>query len=135
MFSVRVRGMPGERILIVDDNPQSLKLAQIVLSDEGYEIQTAGDAERALDLIAAFEPAAVLVDIRLPGMDGLELTRRLRRDARYKRMIILAVSAHRKEQAEAGALAAGCDGFISKPINLDVLVQTLAAHLARVRAG
>ena len=70
--------MPGEPILIVDDNPHNLKLARVLLVGEGYDARTAVDAEQALTLLETFMPRLILMDIQLPGMDGLELTRRLK---------------------------------------------------------
>jgi CheY-like chemotaxis protein len=74
----------GERILIVDDNPQNLKLARVLLATEGYEVEPAMDAEAAMNVIEWFEPRVILMDLQLPGMDGLELTRQLKADPRRR---------------------------------------------------
>jgi len=66
------------RILVVDDNPQNAKLARILLSSEGFDVRTTADAEEALRVLDEFSPDLILMDLQLPGMDGLELTRRLK---------------------------------------------------------
>jgi len=86
--------MAAERILIVDDNAANLKLARILLSEGGYEVRTAGDAEEALRILESFLPRLILMDIQLPGMDGLTLTRRLKADERTTDVLILALTAY-----------------------------------------
>jgi two-component system, cell cycle response regulator DivK len=124
----------ADRILIVDDNPQNLKLARILLSGEGYDVRTSADAEDALKVIADFLPALVLMDIQLPGMDGLELTRRLKADPAYRHIVVIALTAYAMKGDHEKAIAAGCDGYVAKPIDTDGLPRTVAEHLARVRA-
>jgi CheY-like chemotaxis protein len=127
--------MSGERILIVDDNAASSKLARVLLQRDGYEVQTAADAEDALRVLPAFEPRAILMDIQLPGMDGLTLTRRLRTDAATKDIVILAMTACATKSDEAVALAAGCDGYMAKPIDVRSLPGLVAHHLVARRAA
>lgn len=122
--------MAGEPILIVDDNPQNLKLARVLLSGEGYEVRTAVDAEEALQILESFTPRLILMDLQLPGMDGLELTRRLKGDPRFRRIIVLALTAYAMKGDDQKARAAGCDGYITKPIDTDALPRLLAAWLA-----
>ena len=123
--------MAGERILIVDDNPQNLKLARVLLAGEGYEVRTAVDAEEALHVLDRFAPIAILMDIQLPGMDGLELTRRLKADVARRHILILALTAYAMKGDEEKAMAAGCDGYITKPIDTVTLPQVVAEHIAR----
>jgi CheY-like chemotaxis protein len=125
--------MPGENILIVDDNPQNLKLARVLLTTEGYAVRTAVDAEEALHVLEEFAPALILMDLQLPGMDGLELTRRLKADPARRDTLVLAVTAYAMKGDEARALAAGCDAYVAKPIDTDALPQTIAGLLARER--
>lgn len=115
----------SDRVLIVDDNAQNLKLARILLESEGYEVSTAPDAEHAVEAIAAFEPTIVLMDIQLPGMDGLELTRRLKRDPTTKHIAVVVVTAYAMKGDEEKARAAGCDGYVTKPIDADALLTLL----------
>ena len=127
--------MSGEPILVVDDNATNLKLARVLLRGEGYEVQTATDAEDALRLLATFRPRLILMDIQLPGMDGLELTRRLKADAASKDIVILALTAYAMKSDEERALGAGCDGYIAKPIDIDSLPKVIAGHLLSKRGG
>jgi CheY-like chemotaxis protein len=105
------------RILVVDDNATNLKLASEVLEMEGHEVLRAVDAEDALHVLRNQLPDLILMDIALPGMDGLELTRRLKADARFRTVPIVALSAFAMKGDEEKALASGCDGYITKPIN------------------
>ncbi len=113
--------MAGESILIVDDTPVNLKLTRMLLMSEGYKALTAGSAEEALDLLKTCRPKLILADIQLPGMDGLELTRRLKADEQTHDIAVVALTASAAPGDEQRALAAGCDGFISKPIDTRAL--------------
>jgi CheY-like chemotaxis protein len=119
----------GEAILVVDDNAANLKLARVLLQSEGYEVRTAPDAEGALQLLQSFTPRLILMDIQLPGMDGLELTRRLKADSATKDIVILALTAYAMKGDEEKARAAGCDGYVAKPIDIDSLPRVIAEHL------
>jgi two-component system, cell cycle response regulator DivK len=121
------------RVLVVDDNPQNVKLVRLLLVDEGYEVRTASDAEEALQILDGFEPQAILMDIQLPGMDGLELTRHLKADARWKQLVVIALTAYAMKGDEEKALAAGCDGYVTKPIDIDALVELLPRLVAERR--
>jgi CheY-like chemotaxis protein len=123
--------MAGAPILIVDDNPQNLKLARVILTVEGYEVQTAADAEEALRVLGSFTPRLILMDLQLPGMDGLQLTRHLRRDPAWQHVRIVALTAYAMKGDEEKALAAGCDGYITKPIDTERLARLVAEQLAR----
>lgn len=125
--------MSGESILIVDDNPANLKLARVLLRGEGYEVSVANDASEALESLAAHVPRMILMDIQLPDVDGLELTRRLRTDPAYDEVIIVALTAYAMRGDEAKAFAAGCDGYITKPIEPARIPQTIATYLAQGR--
>jgi len=120
----------GAPVLIVDDNATNLKLARLILSGEGYDVRTATDAEEALRVLEAFVPRLILMDIQLPGIDGLELTRRLKRDPRSSEIVIVALSAYAMKGDEEKALAAGCDGYITKPIEPDTLLEQVRAALS-----
>jgi two-component system, cell cycle response regulator DivK len=117
--------MKHSRILIVDDSPDNLRLTQLLLECEGYAVRTADDAEQALAVLETYRPELILMDIQLPGMDGLELTRRLRKMPELQPMGIVALTAYAMQSDEANAREAGCDGYITKPID----TRTFAASI------
>ena len=124
--------MASEPILVVDDNPHNLKLARVVLCAEGYEVRTAIDAEDALNILKTFTPRVILMDVQLPGMDGLELTRLLKADPARHGIVIIAVTSYAMKGDHEKALAAGCDDYMSKPIDIHALPRVVAQHLARL---
>ena len=121
--------MAGETIVVVDDAPVNLKLAAAVLRSEGYKVHLASSAEEALMILRRMVPDLLLVDIQLPGMNGLELTRHLRQDPRTREMLIVALTASVMASAQQQAFDAGCDGFIGKPIDTRSLGGRLRAFL------
>jgi two-component system, cell cycle response regulator DivK len=127
--------MAGELILIVDDNPQNLKLARVVLTGCGYDVRTAVDAEEALRLLDQVSPRLILMDLQLPGMDGLALTRQLKGDPARSRIVIVALTAYAMKGDREKALAAGCDDYVAKPIDTRALPEMVARHLAAVRGS
>lgn len=122
--------MASDPILIVDDNPANLKLARLLLTAEGHDARTAPDAEQALKLLETFTPKLILMDIQLPGMDGLELTRRLKASPATRRIVIVALTAYAMRGDEEKARAAGCDGYIAKPIDVNALPAAIARYIA-----
>ena len=122
-------------ILVVDDNPTNLKLVSDVLEAEGYRVVRAADAETAEEIIAAEAPALILMDIALPGMDGLTLTRRLKADERTRSIVIVALTAFAMKGDEEKAREAGCDGYITKPIDTRRLPAAVAECLRRAGGG
>ena len=123
--------MAGETIMVVDDAPVNLKLTDIVLSKEGYKVRTVSDAEEALRALDTFRSDVMLVDIQLPGMSGLELTRRVKEDRRTNDIVVIALTAHATQEDEAKAFAAGCDGYITKPID----TRTLGPRIRQLLDG
>lgn len=121
--------MAGEAILIVDDNATNLKLAKVLLVKEGYEIRTAGDAEEALTVLQDFHPRLILMDLQLPGMDGLTLTRKLKADPATQAIRVVALTAYAMKGDEEKAKAAGCDGYIPKPIDTQAFPSQIAGYL------
>lgn len=121
--------MANEPILIVDDNAANLKLAKVLLVREGYEVGTAADAEEALKLLETFKPRLILMDIQLPGMDGLALTSRLKSDPATQGIVILALTAYAMKGDDEKAKAAGCDGYITKPIDTQALPGMIKGYL------
>lgn len=122
------------RILVVDDNALNRKLACDLLALEGHELLSCEDAPQALALLAdAPAPDLVLMDISLPGMDGLTLTRQIHADPRFAELPIVAMTAFAMKGDEAKARAAGCSGYITKPIDTRRFPQQVAAALAAGR--
>jgi CheY-like chemotaxis protein len=122
--------MPGEPILVVDDNPANLRLLRLLLSGESYAVRTAGDAGEALAVLREFTPRLILMDLQMPGMDGFELTRHLKADAATRDIVIVALTAYAMKGDEEKARAAGCDDYVSKPIDTRTLPALIARHLA-----
>jgi two-component system, cell cycle response regulator DivK len=120
----------AEPILIVDDNPANLKLIRVLLLSEGYEVRGAVDAEEALAVLKEFRPRLILMDLQLPGMDGLTLTRQLKADPATRNIAILALTAYAMKGDDQKAREAGCDGYITKPIDTRSLPQQIARFLA-----
>jgi CheY-like chemotaxis protein len=116
-------------ILVVDDNMVNLKLATQVLLSHGYTVMRAEDAEEALAVLDLHVPDLVLMDISLPGMDGMELTRLLKADPRFSHMPIVALTASAMKGDEARILQAGCDAYIAKPLDTRKLAEQLARFL------
>jgi CheY-like chemotaxis protein len=120
----------GSKILVIDDNPTNLKLASAVLVADGFEVTTAADAEEAMDVLRRERPALAYCDIQLPDVDGIELTRRIKADPDLYGTIVVALTAYAMEADRDRALAAGCDGFISKPIDTRTLGLQTRSFLA-----
>jgi CheY-like chemotaxis protein len=118
-------------LLIVDDNPTNLKLAGDVLECEGYSVLRAGDAEQAQEILKHTTPELILMDIQMPGMDGLTLTRLLKADPAYQHIAILALTSFAMKGDEQKAREAGCDGYITKPIDTRKLPAQVAEILQR----
>ena len=123
--------MEHRAILVVDDNPVNMKLIRVLLAGEGYEVRTASDATEALDILQAFRPGLILLDIQLPGIDGLELTRRLKAQPSTRDIPILGLTAYAMKGDEERILAAGCDGYIPKPIDTRTLPGFIKACLRK----
>ncbi len=117
------------RVLVVDDEPQIVRALKVVLREAGYEAVPAETAAEALDLAAVRPPEAAIVDLVLPDLDGVELTRTLRE---WSEMPILVLSAVGEEEQKVRALAAGADDYITKPFGARELVARLQAALRRV---
>ena len=120
-------------ILVVDDNATNLKLVSDLLEFEGYHILKAIDAEQARDVIRRSPPALILMDIALPGMDGLTLTRMIKADEKTRHIVIVALTAFAMKGDDQKALAAGCDGYITKPIDTRVIGSQVAEFLQQSR--
>lgn len=120
----------GAPILIVDDNVSNTKLLAFLLTSKGYVVRTAASADEALAVLQEFVPRLILMDLQLPGMDGLTLTRQLKADPRTSAIPIVAATAYAMKGDEEKARAAGCDGYITKPIDTRRLPQEIERFLA-----
>jgi CheY-like chemotaxis protein len=125
----------GTTVLVIDDNPVNLKLASEVLLADGYAVIRAEDAEQALKVLETQMPDLVLTDIALPRMDGLELTRRLKADPRYRHLPVVALTASAMKGDAARILEAGCDAYIAKPIDTRSLSKQIMCLLGTPRGG
>ena len=123
--------MAGECVLIVDDAPVNLKLADILLRKEGFRVQTARDAAEALSALGSFQPDLMLVSARLPGMDGLELVRCVKADPDTRHIVVVALTLSAAPAEQVQAEEAGCAGCISRPLDPRELGGQVRAYLAR----
>jgi two-component system cell cycle response regulator DivK len=119
----------GPRVLIVDDNPLNSKLTRLLLRQDGFVVETAMNADEALGVLEQFKPRIILMDLQLPGVDGFELTRRVKSDPSLRDAIVIALTAYAMKGDEARALEAGCDGYIAKPIDTRTFVSRIRAFL------
>jgi two-component system, cell cycle response regulator DivK len=121
--------MEANTILVVDDNSLNLKLIRILLQGQGYQVRTAGDSIEAFQALHECQPQLILMDIQLPGIDGLELTRRLKADPSTRDIIILGLTAYAMKGDEERIRAAGCDGYIAKPLRYKDFLEVISTHL------
>jgi CheY-like chemotaxis protein len=119
------------KILVVDDNATNLKLVSDLLEFEGHEILRAADAEAAQFVLISTLPDLILMDIAMPGMDGLTLTRKLKADARTSHIRVVALTAFAMKGDDQKAFAAGCDAYITKPIDTRRFPAQVAKLLAK----
>ena len=122
--------MKTQRILIVEDNPMNMELATDLLEVAGFTVLPAMTAEEGLVLAGTEQPDLILMDIGLPGMDGLEATRRLKQNHATASIPVVAVSASVMSGDEAKAFVAGCCDYISRPIDTRQFAKIVASHLA-----
>ena len=125
--------MANELILIVEDNDKNLKLARDILRVKGYRTIEAESAEAGLPLVAEQKPALILMDIHLPGMNGIEALKRIRATPETSGIPVLAFTASVMPQDRKEIMGAGFDGFVSKPINLKEFIASIADTLAADR--
>ena len=124
---------PSQLILVVDDNDAGLELVRFVLEIEGFRVETAGSSAEVLRRLKTHTPDLILMDVQLPGQDGLSLTRQLKADPATVQIPIVALTAHAMDGDREQALAAGCSGYVTKPINTrtfgDEVKEFLSAKL------
>jgi two-component system cell cycle response regulator DivK len=119
-----------KRILIVEDNDTDVRLLKDILETRGYNILQTKEGLEAIDLAVVNLPDLILMDIQLPHMSGLEVTRRLRSDDRSQRIPIIAVTAFAMGWHEREALDSGCDAYVSKPISIFSFLRTVESFLS-----
>lgn len=121
--------MAGERIVLVEDNVMSRRLAQFLLKSEGYIVYEATNGKEALELVKAHLPDLVLMDLQLPELDGFSTTRMLKQDATTKDIPVVALTAYAMKGDAERASEAGCDGYITKPIDKKEFLEIVARYL------
>jgi two-component system, cell cycle response regulator DivK len=119
-----------QRILVVEDQPDNRQILRDLLTNANFEVIEAEDGEAGLVAAAANKPDLILMDVQLPGIDGYEATRRLKQDVGLRDVPVIAVTAHALSGAEDQARAAGCDGYISKPISPRQLLAKVREYLS-----
>jgi two-component system cell cycle response regulator DivK len=123
------------RILIIEDNPTNMTLAIFLLQSAGHAVLSATDAETGLTLARDEQPNLILMDIQLPGMDGLQATKLLKQDETTRAIPVIALTALAMKGDEERIRAAGCDGYIAKPMRYQEFLATVAAQLVRPPAA
>lgn len=121
--------MAGKNILIVEDNLVNRRLAEFLLRSQGYTVLQATTAQEAFEVLKTERTDLILMDVQLPGMDGLEATRKLKEQPTTADIPVVAVTSYAMKGDREKALAAGCVGYITKPIDKNTFVQDVATHL------
>jgi two-component system cell cycle response regulator DivK len=123
----------NKTILLIEDNEQNRYLATFLLEKHGYSVVPASDGATGIELGLRFRPKGILLDIQLPGMDGYQVARALRRNTSLNDVPIIAVTSYAMEGDREKAMAAGCDGYIEKPIDPDTFVGEVEKLFLRDR--
>ena len=121
--------MANETVLVIEDNEMNMKLARSLLQIGNYRILEAIDAENGIQLARGHHPDLILMDIQLPGMDGLTAIRKIKNDPKVKDITIVALTSYAMEGDEKKAMDAGCAGYIAKPIDTRSFLETLGKFL------
>ena len=122
--------MNAKRVLVVEDIEMNRKVVRIVLKAKGYEVLEASQAEEALEILGVETPDLILMDIALPGMSGEELTRQIKANPQWCHLPIIALTASAMKGDREQFLDAGCDDYISKPIDTHALVELVNHYLS-----
>jgi len=123
--------MVTKKILVVEDNPQNMKVVLMTLKPHGYTLLQATDGEEALKVAVSDNPDLIIMDVQLPKMDGLEVTRELRQMPAFRQVPIIAVTAYAMKGDEEKAREAGCDAYLPKPVNTRQLPEMVAEMLQK----
>ncbi|MBN2538488.1 MAG: response regulator [Deltaproteobacteria bacterium] len=124
--------MTKKKILIIEDNEQNLYLTTFLLEKEDYEVVQARDGQQGLELAVSENPDLILLDIQLPVMDGYEVARRLKQAEETKAIPVVAVTSYAMAGDRETILAAGCEGYIEKPIDPDSFVERVRRFLSQI---
>jgi len=125
--------MPGARILAVDDSPTVLEMIRTILESGGYEVITAADGSEALNTARTEAPDLIVLDVMLPKLDGYKVCRLLKYDQKYQHIPIVMLTAKAEEQSMATGIRTGADQYLTKPIEPELLLETVATELSRSR--
>ncbi len=120
--------MTSPRILVVDDNAINIELVTFLLTSNGLVVESAANAAQAVERVGVFQPDLILMDVQLPGMDGLSLTRQIKADPATRHIVVVAFTAYAMKGDEAKMRAAGCDGYLSKPIDVATFAASVRAY-------
>lgn len=121
--------LAGKRILVIEDNEQNLELVEFLLDEAGATVRAAADADEARAALDREQPDLILMDMQLPGTDGLSLVAEIRRHSEHRQIPIVALTAHAMRGDRERFLAGGCDGYLAKPINVVTFVEDLGLLL------
>ena len=121
--------MDAKKILLVEDNPVNRRLAIFLLRSQGYQVREATSALEAFDILKAEQFDLIVMDIQLPGMDGLEATTKLRAEPATAEIPVIAVTSYAMAGDRDKALAAGCSGYVAKPIDKTIFLAEIGRHL------
>jgi CheY-like chemotaxis protein len=121
--------MNEKKILLVEDNEVNRRLAGFLLRSHGYQVREATTALAAFEMLETDRPDLIVMDIQLPGMDGLEATRKLKEEPATADIPVIAVTSYAMKGDREKALAAGCAGYVTKPIDKKIFIQEIAAQL------
>ncbi|HEY3092726.1 MAG TPA: response regulator [Vicinamibacterales bacterium] len=123
--------MPGQRILVIEDNPLNLELVRALLEAQGYEVIESENAEDGIERARTEHPQLIFMDLSLPGTDGLAATQLLKADAATRHIPVVALTAHAMKGDDERARQAGCDGYMTKPIDTRSFPAAVARFLER----
>jgi CheY-like chemotaxis protein len=126
--------MNGRKVLLIEDNLMNMELATDLLEAAGFQVLKTGRADEGIAMAVAEQPDIILMDIALPGMDGLEATRRIKQDARTARIPIVALTASAMRGDDDRARFAGCCGYIAKPVDTRRFAKTVVEFMEKEKA-
>ncbi len=127
--------MAGEKILLVEDNEINRRLAVFLLRSQGYQVREATTAEEALEVLKTDRPGLILMDVQLPDMDGLEVTRKLKENPSTRDIPVVAITSYAMKGDREEALVAGCTDYITKPIDKTTFLQRVPTYFRRPDRG